>query len=95
MTTKHTKGPFRATQLNGYNDLEPFFVWSDGINAAVAHVFKRTEQGDDDRDTQAANARLLAAAPDMAEALRNALRHIDCHEALMKASAALEKAGVV
>ncbi len=80
MTTKHTAGPFRATQLNGYNDLEPFFVWSDGINAAVAHVFKRTEQGDDDRDTQAANARLLAAAPDMAEAVKNLLGLVETYQ---------------
>lgn len=51
-----------------------------GRNVAIAY---------DEKDTA-----LLAAAPEMAEALRYALRHIDCHEALMKASAALEKAGV-
>lgn len=40
-------------------------IWADEIGAAVAHVYNRSEMASDNHATQAANARLIAAAPDL------------------------------
>ena len=66
----HTPGPWRPTTTQGQDSKEPFMVWSDQIGAAVAHVYNRCEMGWDNHATQRANARLIAAAPEMLGAIR-------------------------
>ena len=82
--TQHTPGPWRLAEgrenSNGIND----FIWSDAAsreeredasNWCIATVHAREE-----RSTRVANAKLIAAAPEMAEALRNALRALNTVE---------------
>ena len=63
MSASHTKGPWEASDRGDYDDFDgdSRVVLGDDIRVAVVH----------DRGTQEAeaNARLIAAAPDMLEAL--------------------------
>lgn len=74
---EHTPGPWKPTTLYGESTSEPFIVWCDGIGAAVAHVYTRSEMGLANRTTQVANARLIAAAPDLLGMLRTILMRLD------------------
>ena len=82
--TKHTPGPWYA------DDLEPNLgIWSEQTGALVA----RTQVGQHEdcgilitSSEEEANARLIAAAPDMLEALEAAERLIDEHHAWVTAS---------
>jgi hypothetical protein len=85
--TTHTQGPWRATTTNGIDTKEPWMVWSDEKGAAVAHVYARSEMASGSYDEQHANARLIAAAPELLEACRAALfgaNHIDCVRAMQE-----------
>lgn len=72
MEHKHTPGPWRfyaEPQPNGCP-----IVGTGGLMVAqLAHSINHPEQ----RDTAIANARLIAAAPDLLEALRGVLRVAD------------------
>jgi len=70
----HTPGPWRATTLHGATTHEPWMVWADGPNAAIAHVFQRSEAGSGNNVQQCANARLIAAAPDLLAACKEVVR---------------------
>lgn len=63
---KHTPGPWRVadktTKTKG-------FVILDGYNREVANVYQRPDYMPKEREADAANARLIAAAPEMLHAL--------------------------
>ena len=88
MSAQHTPGPW--TQGTSENGVE--CVWLDGHTESVR------DMGDDgtwiDCNTEA-NARLIAAAPDLLEALRSlldALPSATTHPAIRSARAAIAKA---
>ena len=60
MNAKHTPGPWEA---RGYwsNPNTDTLVWDK--EAAICHVFPRSEMGTLNEETRTANARLIAAAP--------------------------------
>lgn len=65
MTSNHTPGPWKALE---YNELSGFVLVSD--NAEIAHIH---ESNHSNPDTGKANARLIATAPDLLEALEQLL----------------------
>ena len=69
----HTPGPWKPTTTYGESTNEPFMVWCDGVGAAIAHVYNRSEMGSDSHATQRANARLIAASPALLAACKQAL----------------------
>ena len=66
MNAKHTPGPWEA---RGYwsNPNTDTLVWDK--EAAICHVFPRSEMGTLNEETRTANARLIAAAPDLLASL--------------------------
>ena len=64
MSTQHTKGPWKFGSSNDDSVYKRNIGGSDGYHVAVA-----SSREDDEVD---ANARLIAAAPDLLEALREA-----------------------
>ena len=91
MNTKHTPGPWAAPYpSDGYGMRHPPNVSDHG------HVATTSWQGDEDHTD--ANARLIAAAPSLADALRWALEQIedsldpDHQAALAEAWATLNRA---
>ena len=62
---KHTKGPWKACEHGGYGDYDGNCIVILGDDLRVAIVL-----GSDNEETNA-NARLIAAAPDLLEALEN------------------------
>lgn len=80
MTAKHTPGPWKAC-LNG--ECECGYVFGDGGDVYVARALGPGDEEDPrpTREMQKANARLIAAAPDLlaaAEAALWALEKADC-----------------
>jgi hypothetical protein len=74
MKTKHTKGPWLIAPSDGR-----FFVYAlndEGTNAFHASVSPGHIPHYDDEETQKANARLIAAAPDLLEASQDLLATI-------------------
>lgn len=77
-TTKHTPGPWRAFDASDMHEphLGPVFVVGPERFHTVAEV--RPGETDDDLPAQTpANARLIAAAPDLLAALEGVLRVAD------------------
>jgi len=85
---EHTPGPWKPTTLYGESTSEPFIVWCDGIGAAVAHVYTRSEMGLANRTTQVANARLIAAAPDLLAVCERLHKHVNGLNATLRATLA-------
>ena len=84
----HTPGPWEL----GYSDLGSQIISSADGYVAVVHYWSRPEQ------EMKANARLIAASPDLLEACEEFVRKVECGEAKSKRSytqmkAAIAKAG--
>lgn len=71
----HTPGPWAVGTHTGYGDIDGVLVedTNSGLVVAIALVDVEELPGD-------ANARLIAAAPEMLEALEQALRYIEADE---------------
>ena len=69
MTHTHTPGPWEANGTNIVNPKAPLLkpCEPNGIGGQIAEV---TGLGNKDHDTQLANARLIAASPDLLSALK-------------------------
>lgn len=80
------------------SSIEPFRGWDDRYRGPIADVQSCDHLGPHaiDRKEAEANARLMAAAPDLLEALKDALCALDCcgkdYPAGTKARAAIAKA---
>ena len=69
----HTPGPWRARRNSHFWEVCPERGGDEGIPFSVADVCS-SEPGDPDGGLQEANARLIAAAPELLEALEDAMR---------------------
>jgi hypothetical protein len=63
-----SRGTWKATSTYGIDTKEPWIVWCEEKGAAIAHIYARSEMGAESSAEQAANARLIAAAPDLLDA---------------------------
>ena len=63
--TGATPGPWKATSSYGELTEHPYLVWSVPRDRALAQCFRISESGDDNAVEQAANAALIARAPDL------------------------------
>jgi hypothetical protein len=97
MTAKHTPGPWFVSR-----DTRPGYEWNNHIGQlAKPHIeicAMFHTKGKDDNATGEANAKLVAAAPDLADALHDLICLIDVDKypvAFDKAEYALVRAGVV
>jgi hypothetical protein len=72
--SKHTKGPWKASKRGAYTDYDgnSVVILGDDMRVAVVH-----HHGD---RSSTANARLIAAAPEMLEALERCLGYIERDE---------------
>ena len=91
MTAKHTPGPWEYAKTSSLDDRYDIFVsqtgWTVARTVNNAHIEARN-----------ANARLIAAAPELLEACKSALRldYMQEHNALAdQLSAAIAKAEVI
>ncbi len=88
---KHTPGPWNATKFNPVTgDIDDCYLY---VEPGIA-VIERKVKGRDHHDT--ANARLIAAAPDLLEALSEIIndggKFVMTHELHRKARAAIARA---
>lgn len=67
----HTPGPWVVSGLYGAPEGN-FLIWTKAEDHAVAHIFPITHGGKDAESERLANARLIAAAPELLAALENA-----------------------
>lgn len=67
--SKHTPGPWTAIRNYAFWEVQPVNGGEEGIPFCVGDVCA-SEPGDPDSGRQEANARLIAAAPDLLEALK-------------------------
>jgi hypothetical protein len=68
MSTQHTPGPWTAVKLQ---DRETFNIFADGFVSATCQVSRMENSTRSTSGSETtANARLIAAAPDLLEALR-------------------------
>lgn len=81
-TTKHTPGPWKAVRNSSYWEIEPANAGQDGIPFNVGDVCA-SAPGDPDSGLQEANARLIAAAPELLGALQDL--HRECVVAAKRA----------
>jgi len=79
MDAKHTPGPWKAADIGDY-DTDGIAVW--GMNTAGCYytIARVGYLGSADAAYAEANAQLIAAAPDMLEALRTAAAALDPDE---------------
>jgi hypothetical protein len=99
---KHTPGPWRLAEGRENSDGINDFIWSDADSREEREDARQwciaTVHAREERSTRVANAKLIAAAPDMAEALREIMRltaDADTSAAVyMLAQGALDKAGL-
>lgn len=105
MKAKHTPGPWAFSQSAEYGDTRFYVAQADGAPytpnySDVATLIAETVN-DEYKSIQEANARLIAAAPDLLEALKELLEDTqhadhDCKDAewcpVVKACAAIAKA---
>jgi hypothetical protein len=100
-----SRGTWKATSTYGIDTKEPWIVWCEEKGAAIAHIYARSEMGAESSAEQAANARLIAAAPELLSALREitdryaaldarlvAGQHAEQNGTIERARAAIEKA---
>lgn len=74
--TQHTPGPWTALGRDGYNSI---IIRAEHASHWPALVPEFNEIARDPE--QEANARLIAAAPDLIDALRDIVARIDCYDA--------------
>lgn len=79
--SKHTPGPWKYWSDNGYGDTRFYIAQEDGAPytsgySDVATLIAETVSGEK-KAVQEANARLIAAAPEMLEALEGIADHYD------------------
>lgn len=93
--TKHTPGPWFVQ--NGFNTIYSFYGETSGLTTAVASALHKQLKGGEEE--AGANAKLIAAAPDLLEALKGLVNDVkgkpnDTRYAthLKIAEAAIEKA---
>lgn len=91
--TKHTPGPWEVLGVLVDGDPHPEIV----IGAKAAHRFLTVAVAIGGLETQQGNALLLAASPELKDALKGLIPYAaqwinDCHPAMKKAKAALAKA---
>lgn len=100
MGHKFTPGPWEAERNSSYWEVRPHRKWNDDhIPYSIGDVCA-SEPGNPDGGLQEANARLIAAAPDLLEALEDMLEDFglnymdfDAYDAVTsKAKAAIAKA---
>jgi hypothetical protein len=83
----YTKGPWSLTEFRGC-----FAYVSSVYHGDLARVVWRMEDDEHTPECEA-NARLIAAAPDLLEALKNVIRGVpDTWDGVIKARAAINKA---
>jgi len=94
MKTKHTPGPWSVTE-HGWSQTG---IYTDGVRIALIDIYdEATEENQDELEAStAANARLIAAAPDLLDALQEA-KHMFAgeypgHPTTERIFAAIEKA---
>jgi hypothetical protein len=101
MSTQHTPGPWEVGMRGGFNANMIYDRSGDDLHSdnAICSVFGMYQHRDIDEQKDSkglANARLIAAAPDLLEALKDALCALECcgkdFPAATKASAAIAKA---
>lgn len=94
--TKHTPGPWTASPHSKHKHSISAAGWSE-----FAKVVTRMQGNDNDSIEGLANASLIAAAPELLDAMQSAVVAMEALEhppgwgALAKARAAIAKAGVV
>lgn len=91
--SKHTPGPWRVDPTLAVRAV------GNGVRVARAHydIQVRGKEGREEFEYAQANANLIAAAPEMLEALRTVVRHLhapggDGYEELLAAERAIAKA---
>jgi len=84
----HTPGPWEAAESELHLDPCRLAIAAKGIDGDPICVIKNPYRID---ATDRANARLIAAAPDLLAALREIVRHSNCRDAMAVARAALAK----
>ena len=84
-THTHTSGPWYAVKL----DASPDHAWA--IDSELVEVARLSEWPDHQAEAEA-NARLIAAAPEMLEALRNLTHPMASDDDLQNALAVIAKA---
>ena len=89
MQTNHTPGPWAISQSHGFRTGAPVNAYT--INGACGTVATTPNPNVADN---AANARLIAAAPDLLDALRRVLRHIPADAGCASMSDDLHRARV-
>jgi hypothetical protein len=94
MTAQHTPGPWTADKLQ---DRDTFNIFADGFVSAMCQVSRMENSTRSTSGSEtAANARLIAAAPDRLEALQDLLldmqNRVRDAETMSKARAAIAKA---
>jgi hypothetical protein len=81
--SKITPGPWQAKPENAY---QPAQVFGEDLGRPVADVFGI------DKDTRKANARAIAAVPDLIAALEHALRDVKCRIHMLPVDGGIEGA---
>jgi hypothetical protein len=69
---KHTPGPWKASK-----DLKRYWIESSTPKVLGGHAVAEVTDDDCDSDEAQANARLIAAAPDLLAALKQVLKHVE------------------
>lgn len=94
--SKHTPGPW---SVESFGDTEVVYGAYEekgrGGRRHVANVTRYPNEPNVPTRLSMANAQLIAAAPEMAEALQLALKYVDHHDNRTLIRAALKKAGVL
>ncbi|MEM9165992.1 MAG: hypothetical protein AAGB48_03100 [Planctomycetota bacterium] len=78
MSAKHTPGPWRSKRALEMRDGAWDYAILDGESRIIAETFGIVGYGDSGLRPSEANARFIAAAPEMYEALKRACRLMAC-----------------
>lgn len=102
METKHTPGPWNLTAVRTDSNVQTLAIDGNGGRSFVAEIAVESRNGGEwlMQKNGEADARLIAAAPDLVEALRWATElaegaPLDTAQVIRIARAALAKAGVL
>jgi hypothetical protein len=75
-----TPGPWKATSVFAEATEQPWLIWSEPRDRALAQCYRISEAGDDNAAEQALNAKLIAASPDLLRSVQQLLHWLDkCH----------------